>query len=967
MKNIWKDLSVSNKLFSIVSLMILVIAFELFASFHLFGLHISIKSLIVGEGIWTKAQKDAVYSLNQYANSSDVAYLENFNEQLKIIDGDRIARVELGKENVDLDVVRKGLIQGNIKPEEIDGIIYVLLNFKNVSFIKQSLHFWSQADLLIEELRMLAQEIQKSIDSPSQKKILLKRVGQLNSELTELEQKFSNVLIEGSRYFEKLIRFVLFLVIICLEGIAIVLVYRFSRYLAGSLSEIKATAVLVGQGNFDVKIPVKNSDELGLLSEAFNRTIENLNNATLIQKKTEESLRRSNDRFSLMVDAVKDYAIFSLDQNGFVLSWNSGAEHITGYNTREVIGEHFSKFYSQCVFDKELHVQELQMAIKNGRFEREILGKRKDGKPFWAYVTLNTTYNELREVTSITEIMKDITDRKNSEIQLKQNNLDLEKRIEYRTAELQWRESQLIQVTDALPAAVCQIAIDKIVSKKIIKKIVFANESFCKLVGRNKFEILDVELIDVIGHDFYTQLKKSITTVLSGLPTSLDLNLQKDGMDIKQNISLVPDFDKSKQVTGFVLVSHDIKKYKEIEYELKKAKELAEIANETKSSFLANMSHEIRTPLGAVLGFSEIILNNEISESQKKNIAGALKRNGQLLSAVINDILDLSKVEAGKLEIEKVQVNFDVIIKDIEALLDLKATEKGIRLNLHADNDIPLSFETDPVRLRQILLNIIGNAIKFTRVGEVNVHVKLEGHALDKTKKLAFVVQDTGIGMTLKQSEKIFAPFSQADISTTRKFGGSGLGLILSKKLAIELGGDVVLNSSVLNQGSTFTVTIDTGLAVQGEIKSYKTENSAQTTEIEQFNFSHLKILLVEDSLDNQFIITHFLKNTGVDLRTVNNGQECVDVALKEHFDLILLDLQMPIMGGFEAIKILNEKHYKGPIVALTAHAMKEDRKQCLKAGFKDHLSKPVNRQSLLKAIHYWTTLPPSKPIEAVL
>ena len=703
-------------------------------------------------------------------------------------------------------------------------------------------------------------------------------------------------------------------------------------------------------GNFNAIAPVQYNDELGSLGEAINKMSGSLRNAADVQKRIEESLRRSNEQFSTMVDAVKDYAIFSIDLEGYVKSWNSSAEHIKGYSASAVIGRHFSIFYTKSDQHSGLPEKELSTAKKFSHFEREAQRVKKDNTVFWANVILNAQYDKYGDVFGFSLVTRDITERKEYELKLEKSNTELEKRIAYRTKELQWRETQLQQITNALPESICHLDMEQ--------KFLFVNQSFCQLLNMHKNDIVGKNFKDVLGLKYQLLLKNGIDQALKGEIVNFETKFNNRGIESNYNITMVPDNIEG-LITGFVIVAHNIKKYKEIESELKKAKEQAEVANETKSAFLANMSHEIRTPLGAVLGFSELIINDEISTpTQRKTIVESIKRNGQLLSNVINDILDLSKVEAGKLEIEKVSVLFSDVISDIESLLSLKAKEKGIQLSVLTEDNLPIALRTDPLRLRQILLNVIGNAIKFTEAGKVEVKIRLIGSPDQDDCKIAFVIEDTGPGLTKEQAKKLFAPFSQADVSTTRKFGGSGLGLILSKKLAMALGGNVILERTEPNKGSTFVITIDPGLTVKAQSQKLEVESSSTTPlnrKVEQFNFQGIRVLLVEDSLDNQFIISHFLKSTGISLKVANNGLEGLNLALAEHFDLVLLDLQMPVMGGLEAMTKLTEMNYQTPVIALTAHAMKEDRKQCLSVGFKDHISKPVNRHALLRSIYFWT------------
>ncbi|MES3037737.1 MAG: MHYT domain-containing protein [Bdellovibrionota bacterium] len=662
------------------------------------------------------------------------------------------------------------------------------------------------------------------------------------------------------------------------------------------------------------------------------------------RKTNEEIVRKSEEKFRALVEAVKDYAVFMLDTTGHITNWNFGAERVTGYKANEVVNQPVSLFYTDEDIYANTAEKELQAALETGHFETEALRKRKDGSIFWADVVIAPLYDQDGNLSGYSKVTRDITELKEADLKLRKINEDLEKRVQHRTNELQAREAQLRSITNAVPILIGQLDREE--------RFLLANDALSKWFERTNEQMIGATFKEVLGEDRYPANEPHIRKALSGQVVTYERLSHSADRSAVLNITFVPEFDESNQVTGFILVASDITKHKEIEKELKKAIDAAEVASETKSAFLANMSHEIRTPLGAVLGFSELIMNQDISASERANSFEIIRRNGSLLSNIINDILDLSKVEAGKMEVEKIDVPFVEVLTELGSLLSLEASEKGIKLTVVTEGMIPKIVKTDPLRLRQILLNIVGNALKFTDRGSVEVKVRLVAD-LDSSLKLAFIIKDTGKGIQPEQAEKLFTPFTQADVSTTRKFGGTGLGLVLSKKLANALGGDVILKESNPGEGSTFVITID-----PGESESILFQNVEESHKVlklplvdRQFNLHDLKVLVVEDSLDNQDLIKHLLRGAGAVVETANNGKEGFTKGITGDYEVILMDLQMPEMDGYEATRTLRQSGYTKPIIALTAHAMKEERRRCLESGFDDHLTKPIDRKILLQVL----------------
>jgi CheY-like chemotaxis protein/HPt (histidine-containing phosphotransfer) domain-containing protein len=372
------------------------------------------------------------------------------------------------------------------------------------------------------------------------------------------------------------------------------------------------------------------------------------------------------------------------------------------------------------------------------------------------------------------------------------------------------------------------------------------------------------------------------------------------------------------------------------------AKLTAESASRAKSAFLANMSHEIRTPLTAIIGFSESLLEHGQTLSDRVDAIQTIIRSGKHLLDVINNILDLSKIEAGRLDLERDPVSLIGLLQDVKELTAPRASEKGIEFRVDCVFPLPRYFRADALRLRQILLNLLHNAVKFTEGGSVVLRV----HCAPAAARLRFEVCDTGIGMTPDQLDRLFAPFAQADSSTTRRYGGTGLGLFLSRQLAERMGGTIEV-SSVAGAGSTFAVSVPTGpLEDDALVDASQAWPHAGACAPEMAPARRLagRVLLAEDNPDNQRLIGLHLQRLGVQCVVADNGTEAVRRALAEPFDLVLMDMQMPALDGADATRRLRAAGYRGPIVALTANALQEDVKRCEDAGCDAFLSKPIDR-----------------------
>jgi PAS domain S-box-containing protein len=395
----------------------------------------------------------------------------------------------------------------------------------------------------------------------------------------------------------------------------------------------------------------------------------------------------------------------------------------------------------------------------------------------------------------------------------------------------------------------------------------------------------------------------------------------------------------------------DIHMHKRLQSALNRARQQAERASQTKSQFLANISHEIRTPLGCILGFTDILKDESLSTMERHHYIEVIRRNGLALSRLIDDILDLSKVEAGHLKVETTDFNLADLIAEVTDIFQDQIKKKDIELKFEIP-DHSLFIGSDPVRIRQILTNIIGNAVKFTDRGHVIVRAKTEAIPDDsRNLLLSLEVEDTGPGLTAEEASKLFKPFTQGDTSATRKFGGTGLGLALSRRLARALGGDVTISRSVPGQGSTF--------AAHFIVRNAKEKTPAEAVRVPppqpgrhlSLALANKHILLVDDSADNQVYIAWVLKQYGAVVETANNGAEGIKMASTGKFDVVLMDIQMPVMDGYRATAKLRKQGFNKPILAISAHAMSDERIKALKSGFNSHLSKPLRIKDLVETV----------------
>ena len=481
-------------------------------------------------------------------------------------------------------------------------------------------------------------------------------------------------------------------------------------------------------------------------------------------------------------------------------------------------------------------------------------------------------------------------------------------------------------------------------------RILLANQLFCEGVGidRDEFVGKPIAGLDWIPDSPDAELPWDESLRTGEVVNSRILHFVNGDRRLTFAVHTTPILG-----SGMMLAFDDITVLEENKIELAKARDAAEKANESKSAFLANMSHEIRTPMNAILGFTEVLRRNiDRDESRRQKHLNTIHSSGTHLLSLINDILDLSKIEADRLEVESIPCAVHRVIADVTTVMRVRAEEKGISIGFQFDGNIPESVTTDPARLRQILMNLVGNAIKFTEQGGVRIIAKLDS-ADDNDPMMVFHVVDTGVGMSQAATKKIFDPFSQADASVTRKFGGTGLGLSISKRLAEALGGGISVESEE-GKGSVFTFSIHTGPLDGIEMicpTEEELESSFEEEERVAISLPNLRVLLVDDGEENRDLMSLILEEAGTTFDTAENGLEAMQKATASEWDVILMDMQMPVMDGYTATSKLREQGYDKPIIALTAHAMQSAEQECLDAGCTGFLTKPVDFDRLISML----------------
>ena len=701
------------------------------------------------------------------------------------------------------------------------------------------------------------------------------------------------------------------------------------------------------------------------------------------RKQLEQRWRASERKFRLLFESSRD-AILTTDSDGRCLDCNPAALALFGCADKQELLARGPIGLSPARQpdgreSRELFGAHIAQALVKGSNFVEWQHQRTDGSLFPAEVSISVT--EVDGQPLLQGLVRDLSERKAIEQEL-------------RVSEAKYR--QLIEL-GPLPLALVDLA----------GNVQYVNDRFVQVLG---YTTADLPNLDTWWQKAYPNLDLRSRVVQQWQSALSRVSPEGETQLLFPDAYQVTCKDgavRTMLISGRLMQDHylfafqDITIRKQAEEQLRLAKEAAEAANTAKSEFLANMSHEIRTPMTSILGYSELLLEQELPESERREYLTVVHRNGTALLRLLSDILDLSKIEAGRLEVERLPVSPWGVVGEVLDLLRMRAEEKGLTLVAESCGALPATVRSDPVRLRQILVNLVGNAIKFTEQGGVRIEVWL---VPGEPARMCFAVEDTGIGIEPRALAQIFEPFSQADTSHTRRFGGSGLGLAICRRLADLLGGHVNVDSQpgrgsrcVLSLGldpqdsSEFAPThapaagggvaiLGGGVARQphlpqaatgspsppaappGEPLTDAAARDAQTREL----FDG-RVLVAEDAPDSQGLVCRMLQRRGVEVDVADNGQDACRLALDSAtagrpYDLILMDVQMPQLNGLAATALLRQSGWQGRIVAVTAHAMAGDRRRCLDAGCDDYLAKPVSSQDLTRLLRRYLAATGSAP-----
>ena len=630
-------------------------------------------------------------------------------------------------------------------------------------------------------------------------------------------------------------------------------------------------------------------------------------------------LEQSEERSRLIMNSALN-AIISINTKGKIIFWNNQAEHIFGWKREEILG----KTLQETIIPnqhKEGHVKGMSHFMKTGEGpalnkQLELPALKKDGTEFPVEISIIPI--KQNEELFFCSFIQDISERKKAENQLK------------------FQEEKYRNIIANMNLGMIEVDVDE--------NIQFVNQSFSKISGYEIEELIGKNPTNlfVFGDNIEKiEAKKKLRN--AGKSDIYQIPIKNKRGELRWwAISGAPNYDDKGNLIGSIGIHLDITEQKQLEIELENEKMKALEASKAKEAFLANMSHEIRTPLNAIIGFLRELERQNISESQRKYIENSAIASKHLLS-IINNVLDISKIEAGEMSIENIDFDLENTINNVITILEPKAIQKGLNMEVRFDKSIAKALKGDALRIEQVLFNLIGNSLKFTQKGFINIDCKLLNEYNNK-QEICISILDSGIGMDASFIESIFSKFTQEEKDTTRKFGGTGLGMAITKELIDLMKGKIEIKSEK-SIGTTIKINL---VLSKGSIKNIVKEK----IKTETINLNGVKILLVEDNEFNRIVAQNSLKSLDCEIVEAENGQEAIAILKTTSFDIILMDIQMPIIDGIEATKIIrNELKINTPIIALTANAFKTEIEKCKSVGMNDYITKPFEEKILFEVL----------------
>jgi PAS domain S-box-containing protein len=663
--------------------------------------------------------------------------------------------------------------------------------------------------------------------------------------------------------------------------------------------------------------------ELYKANESLKKLNQNLENEISLRTK---SLAISEEQYRTVIEQARDI-IYRIDYEGYFLFINKIGIKTFGYTEEEIVGRRYIEFLPKEDLESEFsyYTEVRDSEISTDYHEFRIMSK--NGDVFWVGQNVNRVTDSEGNVY-FTAVARDITQRKGTEIALAEAKIELQKsEIKYRSI-IENMELGLLEVD----------------TKGYITRVY---DAFNKMLGYEGDELVGKNANDVfLGEEFNQTIDIEDKKRLKGQAGVYEMKIKKkDGSEIWVIISGAPFYDEKGNVIGSIGVHYDITDRKVLQTQLEIARSKAVKAQQAEKAFLANMSHEIRTPLNAIIGMSHLLMDTNLDEEQS-DFLDTLNNSASILKTLISDILDISKIDAGSLEVQNKPFDIKILGEKLVNTFKKQDQDGDVKFKYSCDPRIQYSLNSDPQLINQVLINLLGNAQKFTSVGSVELNISVVSENINSTK-IKFIVKDTGIGISELEVNQIFQEFKQANNNIRTKFGGSGLGLSISYQLVKLLGGQLTVSSSK-GQGSTFSFELE--MKKSKELPRLEKKISL----FESFNTEKKAILIVEDNAMNLKYITSLLKKWKITHYIAYNGKQAFELTKDNNYDLIFMDLQMPIMGGFEATQLIrNSKNQnsKIPIIALTASTFLSKKILALKAGMTDFLSKPFTPDQLYEII----------------